>query len=219
MRAVDEMARRLLKLQQALEHPALEAAVRAERKAWRDRQANRLGRFKTRPLAAQLSENDRALLSEAFEVEIAANDPEPSKQTVLLKKLRTGDLPFSYLDAVHNVVPGNKLDWKQNTMVAVLEAIKNEKCQPVLIDARQLAQACKQITVPQKRRGPKPAKTEEVAKAMRADIRDDRFTFVALSEMKQAALAHEYNCNRETARRALKLIAPEFETPANSDTK
>jgi hypothetical protein len=213
--------RRFLTLQQAFEHPALETAVGVEQKAWRDRQTTRLDRFKTRPLAANaawLSEDDRALLSEAFEVEIAANDPEPSKQRVLLNKLRTGDLPFFYQDALNKVVPGNRLDWQQTTMFAVLEAIKNDKSQGVLIDPHQLAKACRQITAPQKRRGPKPTKTKAVANAMRADIGSDRVTFVALSEMKQLALALRYSCNRETARKALDLIAPEFDTPTNSDT-
>jgi hypothetical protein len=160
-----EMARRFLTLQHALEHPALETAVRAKRKAWRDRQANRLGRFKTRPLAATLlSENDRALLSEALEVD-AANDPEPLKQTVLLNKFRTGDLPFFYLDALKNAVPGSKSDWQQTTMVAVLEAIRNDKSQAVLIDARQLAQACEQITEPATATANKPfAGTQSNAK-------------------------------------------------------
>jgi hypothetical protein len=144
-----ETPRRFLLLQHALEYPALETAVRAERKAWRDRQTNRLARFKTRPLAATpLLENERALLSEALAVEIAANDPEPLKQTVLLNKFRTGDLPFFYLDALKNAVPGSKSDWQQTTMAAVLDAIRNDKSQAVLIDARQLAQACKQITEP-----------------------------------------------------------------------
>jgi hypothetical protein len=40
--SANEMARRFLTLRQALEHPALQTALRGEQKAWRDRQTNRL---------------------------------------------------------------------------------------------------------------------------------------------------------------------------------
>lgn len=52
------------------------------------------------------------------------------------------------------------------------------------------------------KRGPKPLKRQRVAARMEDDIKNHRFTWDQLGSMKEVALALEYSCSRDTARKA-----------------
>ena len=61
-----------------------------------------------------------------------------------------------------------------------------------------------------KRRGPPAIQRNRVKRAMRAHIDDGTTTLEKLVEQKQESLAATYNCNRETARKALDELTAEL---------
>ena len=196
---------RLLTFEEAVEHPAIETAVRTKHNEWRERQNERLRPYKT-------WEVDNATLTAALHAEDEAEDPEPSAQSLLMGKLLDGSLPFFELDAIGNLVKGNRADLKR-------DRDRRRKRRPIFIYDDDLRKACGRPKIPPRRRGPPPEKTNRVAHDMRNDLQARRLNLNELKTEKQVALATRYHCHRETALDAREIVLSEFETPKNSDTK
>jgi hypothetical protein len=67
-----------------------------------------------------------------------------------------------------------------------------------------------------RKRGPKPDIGNEIKETMRTDLRSGRLTTLRLRELKEEALAVQYNASRDTCRKARTAVLSESEFVDNS---